>query len=106
MLSGAQLVANCSKHDDENAANKLTDPTVNLVPTIIFEQPVGVSHKMGFEHSGPWAPDLIDNIEFSKSLADQLPEGGPAAEANTATDEEVEVVGSFTVGGSSGSGLM
>ena len=77
MFRGARLVANCSKLEYENEVNKLTDPTTNYSPTIILEEPVGVSNKMAFKHSGPWASDPIDIIEFSNPLADQLPDGGP-----------------------------
>ena len=67
MLKGAKLMSSCSSKDFGNEIVKLIDPNIPHFPKIMFEQPVGVSHRMGHKHAGPWEPTTEDHIETSSN---------------------------------------
>ena len=100
MLRSSKLVAECSKEQYQTEIDKLTDPTVSYVPTIIFEQPIGAAQRMGFKQSGPWVPDLTETYDIP-ALADLAPSSEPAVEQ---IPNDLIELGSYTVGGSSASG--
>ena len=82
-------------------------PNNPYVPSIVFERPVGVSHRMGFGSTGPWIPEVGDYAEISSNpLAVPLDSSKPAAETQPHNhgDDDIQTLGSYIVGGSSGSG--
>ena len=103
MLKGARLVANCSQQEFQEEIDKLTDPRNPDVPKVVFEQPVGASHKMGYKHSGPWTPEIQDALQpFPLQCSRQYPLNLRQLKL-TANDDEVKVLRVFQQGGSSGS---
>ena len=73
MLKGAKLMVNCSKAEFETETDKLVDPSPPYVPAIAFEQPTGVSHRMGFKASGPWEPDVEDMVATASNPIAAMP---------------------------------
>ena len=65
-----------------------------------------MSHKMGVGKTGPWIPDVEDHANISETpLAVQLDVARPVAEDQTKHDD-IQSLGSYSVGGSSGSGIQ
>jgi len=66
-LEGAKLWTSVSRQDFEKEIDRLVDPEVPYVPQVLFEQPVGVSHRMGHKGQGPWLPEIEDHVESSSN---------------------------------------
>jgi len=92
LLRSSKLVAEVSQQQFEEEVEALTDMNKPYVPKVIFERPIGIQHKMGLPPKGLWVADAVEDLS------------SPAAVESTASDSEVKVVGSYTSGGSSGSG--
>ena len=69
----------------------------------MFEQPIGAAQRMGFKKSGPCVPDLTDTSDI-QPFADLAPSGEPEAEQSQSENNDLIELGSYMVGGSSGSG--
>ena len=96
MLKGARLVANVSQDEYPEKIERLTNINVPYVPKVEFGKPVGISHQMQAAKQGVWIPQTGD----PESVGDGSEQ---AVEPAAAADDQI-VHGSFSVGGSSGSG--
>ena len=76
MLRAAKLHANCTADEYKLEIDNLCNSDTFYVPSIVFERPVGVSHKMGLGSSGPWVPDVDNQCEILQAPADQLAVAG------------------------------
>ena len=107
MLKGVRLVADCSDEEFKQEIDNLTDVSKTYVPKVIFEKPAGVSQQMQ-SPPGPWAPQIVDDTNLQPATAEAAaPSAGPQAVAAATTnkvEDDVEVLGSYQLGGSCGSG--
>ena len=104
MLRSARLYAQCTAEEYKSEVDKLCDPDVSYTHSIVFERPVGVSHRMGSGNSGPWIVDVATESEIPNTSVDQPAVVGPESDAKVQETDDVEITGSYTVGNSSGSG--
>jgi hypothetical protein len=83
MLRSARLVRQCSNVEYQQEIDNLTDLSNDYRPKIVFEQPLGVSHKMGHVKTGLWMPDVIDEDSIIPGAANAAAPlstlSGPAA---------------------------